>query len=62
MIYDSGEALKKFEPRYRLVRYGFAEKIEKVSKIQRAQKKNRGLKVRGTGKRQAKRAAKRAAE
>lgn len=55
LIYDSSEALKKFEPRYRLVRYGFAEKIEKISKQQRAQKKNRGLKTRGTGKKQAKR-------
>lgn len=55
LIYDSAEALKKFEPRYRLVRYGMANKIEKISKQQRAQKKNRGLKTRGTGKKQAKR-------
>lgn len=47
--------MKKFEPRYRLVRYGLAEKIERTSKQQRAQKKNRGKKVFGTGKRQAKR-------
>lgn len=35
LIYDSGEALKKFEPRYRLVRYGVASKIEKASRQQR---------------------------
>jgi small subunit ribosomal protein S24e len=55
LIYDSAEALKKFEPRYRLVRYALAEKIERTSKQQRAQKKNRGKKIFGTGKRQAKR-------
>lgn len=55
LIYDSEEALKKFEPRYRLVRYGLATKIEKISKPQRAQKKNRGKKIFGTGRRQAKR-------
>uniref|UniRef100_A0A060T1K4 40S ribosomal protein S24 n=1 Tax=Blastobotrys adeninivorans TaxID=409370 RepID=A0A060T1K4_BLAAD len=55
LIYDSAEALKKFEPRYRLIRYGLATKVDKVSKPQRAQKKNRGKKVFGTGKRQAKR-------
>ncbi|KAA8914440.1 hypothetical protein TRICI_002883 [Trichomonascus ciferrii] len=62
LVYDSNEALKKFEPRYRLVRYGMAEKVDKVSKPQRAQKKNRGKKIFGTGKREAKRAAKKAAE
>ncbi|CAN6602465.1 small ribosomal subunit protein eS24B [Trichomonascus vanleenenianus] len=60
LVYDSPEALKKFEPRYRLVRYGLAEKIEKVSKQQRAQKKNRGLKIFGTGRRIAAKKAKRA--
>lgn len=35
LIYDSSEALKKFEPRYRLVRIGAAEKIEKASRQQR---------------------------
>lgn len=35
LIYDSTEALKKFEPRYRLVRIGAAEKIEKASRQQR---------------------------
>ena len=31
-IYDSPEALKKFEPHYRQVRYGLATKIEKASR------------------------------
>ena len=35
LIYDSNEALKKFEPRYRLVRIGAASKIEKASRQQR---------------------------
>ncbi|KAF2640995.1 hypothetical protein P280DRAFT_299473 [Massarina eburnea CBS 473.64] len=35
LIYDSAEAMKKFEPHYRLVRYGQASKIEKASRQQR---------------------------
>lgn len=35
LVYDSGEAMKKFEPHYRLVRYGQASKIEKASRQQR---------------------------
>ena len=35
LIYDSAEAMKKFEPRYRLIRYGQATKIEKASRQQR---------------------------
>lgn len=35
LIYDSHEALKKFEPYYRLVRIGAAEKIERPSRQQR---------------------------
>ena len=35
LVYDSAEALKKFEPHYRLVRIGFADKIEKPSRQQR---------------------------
>ncbi|KAI9810228.1 MAG: hypothetical protein M1827_006362 [Pycnora praestabilis] len=50
LIYDSGEALKKFEPHYRLVRIGAATKIEKASRQQRKQRKNRGKEVRGTAK------------
>lgn len=35
LVYDSHEALKKFEPHYRLVRIGAASKIEKASRQQR---------------------------
>jgi len=35
LIYDSHEAMKKFEPYYRLVRIGAAPKIEKPSRQQR---------------------------
>jgi len=35
LIYDSPEAMKKFEPHYRLVRVGLATKIEKASRQQR---------------------------
>ena len=35
LVYDSPEALKKFEPHYRLVRVGMASKIEKPSRQQR---------------------------
>lgn len=35
LVYDSPEAMKKFEPHYRLVRVGLANKIEKASRQQR---------------------------
>merc|ERR1712029_485033 len=50
LIYDSAEAMKKFEPRYRLVRYGQATKVEKASRQQRKQRKNRSKEFRGTAK------------
>jgi small subunit ribosomal protein S24e len=50
LIYDSQEALKKFEPHYRLVRVGQASKIEKASRQQRKQRKNRAKETRGTTK------------
>ncbi|OKL58567.1 40S ribosomal protein S24-A [Talaromyces atroroseus] len=50
LVYDSHEALKKFEPHYRLVRIGAAQKIEKASRQQRKQRKNRSKKFRGTAK------------
>ncbi|KAI9873658.1 MAG: hypothetical protein M1830_010741 [Pleopsidium flavum] len=50
LIYDSHEALKKFEPHYRLVRIGAASKIEKASRQQRKQRKNRAKTLRGTAK------------
>ncbi|GJC98832.1 40S ribosomal protein S24 [Colletotrichum higginsianum] len=50
LVYDSPEAMKKFEPHYRLVRVGFANKIEKASRQQRKQRKNRQKTLRGTAK------------
>ncbi|KAH0564891.1 hypothetical protein GP486_001730 [Trichoglossum hirsutum] len=50
LIYDSQEALRKFEPHYRLVRVGEAQKIEKASRQQRKQRKNRAKEFRGTAK------------
>ncbi|KAK2865283.1 hypothetical protein FQN49_003727 [Arthroderma sp. PD_2] len=50
LVYDSTEALKKFEPRYRLIRYGAAEKIERPSRKQRKSSKIRANKLRGTAK------------
>ncbi|KAL1305944.1 hypothetical protein AAFC00_004085 [Neodothiora populina] len=50
LVYDSAEAMKKFEPHYRLVRVGMASKIEKASRQQRKQRKNREKKFRGTAK------------
>lgn len=35
LIYDSPEAMKKFEPTYRLVRVGMATKAERASRQQR---------------------------
>ena len=49
LIYDNVTALKKFEPKYRLIRAGFAEKVESSAK-QRKEKKNRLKKLRGTAK------------
>lgn len=50
LIYDSLDSLKKLEPRYRLVRYGEATKVEKPSRQQRKQRKNRAKKTRGVAK------------
>ena len=46
LIYDNLEAAKKFEPKYRLIRNGLAEAIEK-SRKQRKERKNRTKKLRG---------------
>ncbi|CEP23517.1 K02974 small subunit ribosomal protein S24e [Cyberlindnera jadinii] len=62
LVYNSVADAKKFEPTYRLVRYGLAQKVEKASRQQRKQKKNRDKKVFGTGKRAAKHAARRNAD
>ncbi|CEJ80589.1 Putative Ribosomal protein S24e [[Torrubiella] hemipterigena] len=50
LVYDSPEAMKKFEPRYRLVRVGMATKRERASRQQRKQRKNKLLTLRGTAK------------
>jgi len=50
LVYDSPEAMKKFEPHYRLVRVGLASKIERASRQQRKQRKNRQKTLRGTAK------------
>ncbi|KAJ3083145.1 ribosomal 40S subunit protein S24B [Quaeritorhiza haematococci] len=49
LIYDSLEAAKKFEPKYRLVRHGIGEGA-KVSRKQLKERKNRAKKFRGTKK------------
>lgn len=49
LIYDTLDAAKKFEPKYRLVRNGFGEH-NKVSRKQRKEKKNRLKKLSGTAK------------
>lgn len=60
LVYNSVADAKHFEPHYRLVRSNLASKIEKPSRQQRKQKKNRGLKVFGTQRRYAAKKAKRA--
>lgn len=62
LIYQSVADAKRFEPTYRLVRYGLAEKVEKTSRQQRKQKKNREKKVFGTLTIHAKKLAKRNAD
>ncbi|KAJ3127823.1 ribosomal 40S subunit protein S24B [Nowakowskiella sp. JEL0407] len=49
LIYDSMDALKKFEPKYRLVRQGLADGT-RTSRKQRKEKKNRMKKFRGVKK------------
>lgn len=62
LIYQSVADAKRFEPAYRLVRYGLAEKVEKASRQQRKQKKNRDKKIFGTQKTHAKKIARRQAD
>lgn len=59
LIYQSAADALRFEPNYRSVRYGLATKVEKASRQQRKQKKNREKKIFGTAKKAAKKAAKR---
>merc|ERR1712062_522199 len=49
-IYDNMDSLKKYEHRYRQVRMGLCERVDKKARQQRKQLKNRKLKVRGTKK------------
>jgi small subunit ribosomal protein S24e len=49
LIYDNLDVVKKYEPKYRLVRQGLAEKA-KTARKQRKERKNRQKKVRGTKK------------
>merc|ERR1712007_70060 len=49
-IYDSLDYLKKNEVRFRQVRAGICERIEKKARAQRRQLKNRQKKVKGTAK------------
>lgn len=60
LIYDNEESIRKFEPKYRLIRNGFEERKEKSRKAIK-EAKNKRKKVRGTGASIAKHKAKRAA-
>lgn len=60
LIYDDISAAQRFEPKHRLIRAGLKTAVE-TSRKQIKEKKNRGKKVRGTGRRQAAHKAKRAA-
>merc|ERR1712154_182548 len=60
LIYDSEEAMRKFEPKYRLIRQGVHAKKETSRKAIK-EAKNKGKKIRGTGASIAKHKAKRAA-
>mmetsp|Transcript_2891 Transcript_2891/g.4594 ORF Transcript_2891/g.4594 Transcript_2891/m.4594 type:complete len:115 (-) Transcript_2891:195-539(-) len=59
LIYDNEEAMIKFEPKHRMVRKGLTEKKEQSRKAIK-EAKNKGLKIRGTGRRIARHKAKRA--
>eukprot|EP00554_Chaetoceros_debilis_P007090 CAMPEP_0194076116 /NCGR_PEP_ID=MMETSP0149-20130528/2983_1 /TAXON_ID=122233 /ORGANISM="Chaetoceros debilis, Strain MM31A-1" /LENGTH=136 /DNA_ID=CAMNT_0038756775 /DNA_START=51 /DNA_END=461 /DNA_ORIENTATION=+ len=60
LIYDNEEACLKFEPKHRLARNGMFEMKEQSRKAIK-EAKNKGKKVRGTGRSLAKHRAKRAA-
>ena len=60
LIYDTEDALRKFEPKHRLIRQGFQEAKESSRKAIK-EAKNKGKKIRGTGRSIAKHKAKRAA-
>lgn len=50
LIYDSEDAQRRFEPKFRLIRAGMATKTDKASRKLRKERKNRAKKVRGTKK------------
>merc|ERR1711907_394928 len=58
LVYDSVEAAKKIEPKYRLSRNGLIEAATKTGRKQRKEKKNREKKFRGTRKEKCVRAGK----
>ena len=66
LIYDNIDAMKKFEPRYRLKRLGLWERPTHFSGAENRkgikEAKNRQKKIRGTGRSIAKKKAKRSAE
>nr|ADX62151.1 CRE-RPS-24 protein [Angiostrongylus cantonensis] len=47
LIYDTLDHAKKFEPKYRLIRMGLAQKVDKGGRKQRKERRNRQKKVRG---------------
>jgi small subunit ribosomal protein S24e len=49
MIYDNLVAAKKYEPKYRLTRFGMG-KAKGVARKQRKERKNRAKKIRGVKK------------
>ena len=60
LIYDNEESMIKFEPKYRMVRKGVSQNVERSRKAIK-EAKNKGKKIRGTGASIAKHKAKRAA-
>jgi len=50
LIYDDEDSQKKFEPKYRLVRSGLAQKKDRPTRKLRKERKNRAKKLRGTKK------------
>ncbi|KZO93553.1 hypothetical protein CALVIDRAFT_252426 [Calocera viscosa TUFC12733] len=46
LIYDSEDAQRRFEPKFRLIRAGMATKTDKASRKLRKERKNRSKKVR----------------
>jgi hypothetical protein len=50
LVYDSVDAAKKFEPKYRLIRNGLAEAPANKSRKQIKERKNRTKKLRGKAK------------